>query len=133
MSGNLIITVTSNNEEHSGTFPVSGISLGSTFNFSNGSQFLGDIQNQQWSCGSCGIIDGNIGVGVLLRKNEVENKLKIDILNLQKRGERWDSPNYPKAIVSGLGIHHNPLIPSTVKVEWEESGKITKVDEKQIE
>lgn len=120
--------------EKEGEFYCSGISLGSTFGFVTGSDILGDVSNNQWTCGSAGVIDanGNIGVGVLIRKAENENKIKLDLLDMYKQNDKWRTPNYPKVIVSGLGIHHNPQVPTFVQVDWEENGTTTEIDRKEI-
>lgn len=137
MAGTLIIKLTEKTNPQSqkeAEFYCSGISIGSTFGFIAGSQILGDISNNQWTCGSAGVIDAsnNIGVGVLIRKAENENKIKLDLLNIYKQNGNWRSPEYPKKVASGLGLHHNSLTPVIVQVEWKENNKITFIDKKEI-
>ena len=115
-------------------FPCQNISIGSPFGFMAGSQILGDINQSQWNCGSSGMIDTNgiTGIGLFVRKVEADGLIKMDLQDLNKEGSKWKAPNYPKSIVSGLGLHYRQLSPTLIELEWEESGVITPIDKKQI-
>ncbi len=54
------------------------------------------------------------------------------VLRIPARPVKWHSPNYPKKILGSLGLHHIPLEPSTIIVEWQEGEEKTKLDEKNI-
>lgn len=101
-------------------YPAPYFPSGTTFDFNTGSQIIGNQALSQWSCGSCGVVEGNNGFAIGVRKVEAENKIKIDFLELQKIGYKWKAPrvnpdNYRQ-------IHYQDLQPITLTLEWEQEG-----------
>ena len=116
----------------SNDFFTPDISLGNVLDFGAGSSILRDIIQNQWNCGSCAVTNGNMAIGVFLRKDENEQLLKTDIQNLKMRPDgKWSAPRYPTMLYSGL--HHQDLTQvDRVEVKCIESGTITFVWEKKI-
>ncbi len=101
-------------------YPAPYFQSGIPFDFNTGSQIIGKETLNQWSCGSCGVVEGNNGFAIGIRKVESENKIKIDFLELQKLGDKWKAPrinpdNYRQ-------IHYQDLQPTTITLEWEQEG-----------
>ncbi len=101
-------------------YPAPYFKSGTTFDFSTGSQVIGKETLNQWSCGSCGVIEGNNGFAIGIRKVESEDRIKIDFLELQKIGDKWKAPRInPNNYHS---IHYQDLQPTTITLEWEQEG-----------
>ncbi len=111
-------------------YPSPYFQSGTPFDFSAGSQILGEKNLQQWGCGSCGVIQDNSGFAIGVRKVGTDNKIKIDFLELKKHGEKWKAPrinpnNYRE-------IHYQNLQPVTLKLEWEQDGVKKIIGQKDI-
>lgn len=108
------------------------VSLGTPFGFSAGSQLLPSNTQQNWTCGSAGVMGGNIGAAIYIRKHEQEGKFKIDFQDIEVSPAGTAHPRRNPHRYGYDKTHHQPIEPWTVKVTWEENGKVTEIDTKQL-
>lgn len=119
-TGSLSITLESKEGRKTKVIPL-GIHGESFSNFNAGSKILGEVDRSQWDCGSCCVFEGNKGFMVGIRKDESENKIKVDVIELENMGghvrrKRINPHDY-------YDIHHTSGTSCTIFVGWEESGK----------
>ena len=121
MMGSIWITIQNKEGEFSHCYP-STVEAKQMLNFNTGSQLMGDSGLGQWNCGSCGVIGENNGIMVGIRKVEAENRVKIDIIELEKWQDKWKRERMPPRNHYS-DLHYQKIIPQTVIVEWEIDGK----------
>jgi len=74
---------------------------GSSFDFNAGSSFL---SSTALTLGSAGVVGENAGGLVYVRKHEDEDMIKVDFLDIHKKGDEWKRPRIPPENYSS--IHH---------------------------